>query len=287
MNAVTINMDNIAEYVALIPDEQFENLEREYYRAFGLHDGEKASAVCIYKILNLENAKRDTEAKLEFVNVEPSQRGTGLGKALMEELKRRGDAEGVKSTHFEIPKAGNEATVNFLKRAGFVIKEKEADVIRITMGDLLRSPISKKAPKPDIIGEIDTIPVRKLKSGIMNCIFSSRVDIEEDLPKLPVSWFDSQMSMYTMKDEKVTAIFLVHKKKEDLFEPVVLFALEPGANKDMLGMVRYSVEKALSTCPEGTTIIVNRRNKAVRKLVGGLFPWIKGEDAYRGEREEK
>ncbi len=288
MNTVTIDNDNLSEYKFLIPEDRVENVSREYYRVFAIcDDDQKPVGACMYKLLYLENNTEDTRALLESVFVDPGHRGKGCGRALMEELKKRLAGDAVKSIFFEIPKAGNEEAVGFFKKFGFSIEEKEADRIRIKVEDLLKSPVSKKFKDSDAIGDLESIPVRKIRSGIMNAVFSGRKDIEEDLLSLPFSWYQVQLSSYTIKDNKVTALFLIHQKSEKVYEPMLLFALEPGANKDMLNMVRLTVDMALDKCPKDMEIIVNRRTPAIKKLTAGLFPWIKGENAYKGHREEK
>ncbi len=287
MNALTLEKENLGEFESLIPEKLAENIGREYYRAFIVLDEDQTPvASCIYKLMYLESADRDTEARLESIFVDMDHRGIGCGRALMEELKERLDKEGVKITRFEIPKEGNEDTADFLRKFGFVLEEKESDRIHVTIEDLSKSPACKKIRKSDIIGEIESIPLRKVKAGIMNCVFSSRREVEEDLPNLPLFWHQVQLSAYTMKDNKVTGLFLIHQRGEKEFEPILLFALEPGARKDLLNMIRFTAGRALELCPKDADIVINRKDDSIRNLTNALFPAIKGGKAYSGKREE-
>ncbi len=286
MNTVTIEKENLSLYEALIPKVIAEDIGRKYYRAFGIfNDDEVPVGACVYKLIHLENANHPTQARLDHLIVDPRERGKGYGKALMEEFNTGILSEGAKSSFFELPVKENEKTAEFLKKYGYALEEKEGDLVRVTIEDIMKSPLAAKARIPDIIGDIGEVPMRKVKKGIMNSVFSGN-DIEEDLPNLPLFWFQSQLSAFTMKDEKVTGLFLIHQSDENIFEPMLLFALEPDAKKDLLNMVRFSAQKVMELCPPESYILINRRNNSIRKLVGGLFPWVKGEPVYRGKREE-
>ncbi len=286
MNTVTIEKENLSTFEDLIPKGIAENIARKYYRAFGICDDDEVPVgACVCKMIHVENANQPTMGRLEHLFIDPRQRGKGYGKFLMEELKAGLLLEKAKSSFFELPVKGNEKTAEFLKKNGYTLEEKEGDVVSLTIEDIMKSPLAAKVKIPDIIGDIGEVPMRKVKKGIMNSVFSGN-DIEEDLPNLPLFWFQSQLSAFTMKDDKVTGLFLIHQKDENIFEPVLLFALEPDAKKDLLNMVRFSAQKVMELCPPESYIIINRRNASIRKLVGGLFPKVKGETVYRGTREE-
>ncbi len=287
MKALLINTENLCKYEAYIPEHSVENIGRKYYRAFAVClEDEKPVGVCIYKILYLEEVKISTQAFLETVFIDPGYRGKGYGRFLMEELKQRLDKEGVTRTIFELPKKENDNIIGFFQKFGFDVEEAESDVIHVTMEDIIKSPAVRKNKNRYCIGEIELIPMRKVRSCIMNCIFSGRKDMEADLPNLPISWFHPELSAYTMKDDKVTALFLIHQKNTKVYEPVLLFALEPDARKDLLNMIRFTANKSLDICSPDMDVVINRRNSAIKNLTQGFFPGIDGDVVYKGQRKE-
>ena len=77
---------------------------------------------------------------------------------------------------------------------------------------------------------------------------------------------------------------LVHKQPSERLDVELLFASEPANKQDMIGMIRYSVQKVIENHSRDTQILIRRCNDATRALTDRIFPGKKGAPAIIGEK---
>ena len=88
----------------------------------------------------------------------------------------------------------------------------------------------------------------------MNCVYHKRYGLLDDLPFLPASRFDADISSCFVQDGRICGLFLVHEVNPGTFRPELLFSVEPDASIHLLNMLRFSALAALEIGEEESVI---------------------------------
>jgi hypothetical protein len=75
--------------------------------------------------------------------------------------------------------------------------------------------IRKDKKLPAYIKSLSDITARQYKAAIMTSVFHGRYGLLDDLPFLPMTRFDPDISSCIITDEKVNGLILVHKTMEN------------------------------------------------------------------------
>ncbi len=91
------------------------------------------------------------EAELRNLAVEPGSQGRGVGRALLEEVKGRLRAAGVKSIYLEV-RASNQRALALYYGAGYVLSGRRKDYYHCPSEDalILRRELSERANEPGV-----------------------------------------------------------------------------------------------------------------------------------------
>ena len=119
----------------------------------------------------------------------------------------------------------------------------------------------------------------------MACIFHNSYGLLEDLPFLPMTRFDPDLSCCVMTDERVNGFLLVHRLQSDSFIVELFSSMEPDANIHLLNMMCFAARAVAGLKSEDVKVLLRRHNKGTEGLVGNLFPEKKGETVRMGERK--
>ncbi len=80
---------------------------------------------------------------------------------------------------------------------------------------------------------LSEITHRQFKAGIMTCVIHDRYGLLEDLPFLPMTRFDPDLSCCIETDGSVNGFLLVHKITRGPFRVELFFAEQPDANMNL------------------------------------------------------
>jgi len=281
MNIAEINEENIFRYAEKLPRELVNDMGREYTRGL-VGENETtydAEAMVIWAFKNVEDEKAPTTAEILWLYLSDEAAGKELIGAFIEKAAN----DGAEKACFEFEEA-KEAETAALKAAGFEITDSESRDVCVTVGELAALGINRKDKKPpDYVKSLSDIDARQFKSGIMSCTFHERYGLNDDLPFLPMTRFDPDVSSCVITDGKVNGFILIHKTAEGDYIVELLFAVQPDADKNLLNMMRRSIAAAESFCDQDDTVILRRHNPIARALVGKLFPGKKGRAVMKGE----
>ncbi len=278
-----IDENNLSEYKSCLDQDAAENIERTYYHglAFGEDEHSSPKACLIWFYLYLEEADKDSEARLDYFYAEDKE----SGESILKEFEGRILEEGVTECRFELPKESIKGMEDVFKDYGYTLEEREGTQIIVSVEQLAGLDIVKKKNVPDYIKDLGSLMVRPFRRGIMNCIFHTRRELPEDLPMLSYSWFDPELSSYAEADGRVNGFLLVHKTSSGKLQVFLLSAFGPDAQKELLHMVRFSIIRTLELYPETTQILFRRRDEASKKLSDYFFPESKGENSVYGSKQ--
>ena len=276
-----ITEDNIDELTEILGEDIAENIGREYYYGLTSCDplNEPVSAI-VWCIKNADSFD-DREAELCYFSSEDEEDGEEL---IQEYTDRIGD-ENVIRSFFEF-EDGKDDAGKMLKASGFSASKKEGKNLYGTLGEFSKMSFASKKQTPSYIVGLDSLNMLQFRQGVTNCMFCGRVGINEDLAMLPMEWYEMDISSAMITDGKVNGFFLVHKKPSGVLMPVLLYATGVDARKEMLNMLRFSVNAALEKYPANTKVLIKRHDEKTKALTAYFFPGRKGKKALCGEREE-
>ncbi len=264
----------------LVNAELSEELDREYI--YGLVGKDsitgKVIAGIIWELKNADDDDMPSEAEILWFYAT----NAADGKEILKDMEINVTYDNVSRIYFENPSFSAEE-LEALERAKYTIGKGESRDIVVTVGELAALKLLKKK-KPNYIQPLAELTFRKFKAAIMTAVFRKRYGLLEDLPYLPQTRFDQEISCCTMTDDTVTGLLLVHRTLPGPFIVELLFALQPDANVNLFYMICCAVRMAAAMVPESEKVILRRHNKATELLVKKLFPDKMGETVIKGEK---
>ncbi len=277
MNIIELNEGNITDYKNIIDPDAAENIGREFYHGIAAESDEASySGALIWEYKNVED-DADTDAEIVFINAESKE----VTKELLFEFDKLSSGEDVVRSFFEVFDIQDEVKEGFAGD-GFSVSAGESRDLFVSVSDLSALAAKKKVP-PKIVGLNDIEEVQFMQ-GVLNCLFCGKKGIVDDLQYIEKDWFDHDTSSAVITDGKISGMFLVHRFSSGNLMPVLLSAIGPEANKDLLYMLCFSAKKALEKYPGDTPVIIRRHSDTVDALAKKLFGEKTGKMAVKGER---
>lgn len=273
------NIDLYAEYL----DYASENIGRDWCRAFLITDEEETTpyaGIC----WELIGADDDDEVTSQILWCRIWDEQASI--ALFEEYKQRAKNEGVISTSFELPIEEVRSAKDAFAKAGFSLVEAEGSAISITLSDAMELPFVKKGTLPYYVTNLSDFSERGIKRGIASCLYHGAKGLLYDQATIPTEWFNLDVSSCVETDGKISGLFLLHENPAGALIPQLLFAYGPDFQKDILMMIRCTIQAAGMILPWGTKILLYRHDKRTHALISHLFPNHKGIPVLRGKRAE-
>ncbi|MCR5746114.1 MAG: hypothetical protein K6G03_00215 [Lachnospiraceae bacterium] len=281
MGVIPITEENISQYAGNISSELFNEFKREYFKGL-VYDKEvtdKSFTFIIWNLKNVEDEDTPTEAEILWIQAEDQLEGEELLTAFYLEMNNNN----VKRISFEFESLNN-VEKSILTGKGFEIKEAESRDLRVSVGELYDLEINQRERSiPEYIKSLSDISEKDFKNGILECVFHGRYGILDDLPLLPMTYYDPDISTCIITDNKVNGFILVHKTLSGEFIVELLFCMPPDASENLLHMIRHSVRLADEVCEKEDIVILRRHNKATHGLCKKLFPEKKGVTVLKGE----
>ncbi len=279
MKIVDVTEENKEEYEGLIDELTLNNIGREYCRgiAGSNEDSDDLDAAIFWELKNKDDV---AGARSEILYVLAPDEDDG--DEILTAYNIRTGYDKVARSFFEFPELGSQEQ-RALKRKGFEIREGESRDIYVTVRDLASLKFVRKKP-PSYIRSLSEITPRQFKAGLMASVLHGRYGLQEDLPFLPMSWYDPDISSCVITDEKINGLLLVHEISRGLFRVELLFAMQPDANYNLLDMMRFSIRAAAKYRSEDDRVLLRRHTQAAESLVGKLFPGKQGEEVIIGEK---
>ena len=285
MPVIQITQDIAFKYADRIPPELLNDLDREYFRGLAVEndiDGQLQAAM-IWEMKKLEDLEAPAEAEILWLWVDDEEGG----EALLSEFELSVQNFNVDATRFELESL-EPAERRVLISSGFEISEAESRDICVTVEEMVSlSPFHREVRPVDYIKSLADITTSQFKAGIMDSAYHGRYGLLDDLPFLPMTRYDPDISSCTITDDKINGLLLVHKTVTGIFIVELLFAMEPDANINLLKMMRFSAGMAKALCDPEDIVILRRHNEASKALVHKLFPDKKGNMVFRGEKQNE
>ncbi len=280
MEVVAITTDNAEEFSVFLDEDMQENLDRVFYKGIGaIDDSGNPAGALVYELKDSES-EEDTKSRIRIFNTGSNE----VEKLLMEEYARAVDEEEVEESFYE---SGDEPMSHMLNENGFSLEVSEGLDVVITIEDIKSiSKLVKNRKFPSHIKPLTDISVLQYRSFVKTCLFKGRRGLLDDLAYLPINWFERDISICSITDDKVDGVLLIKKAPSGMLFALLFTAFGPDYKQNLGLMMAAAAQKIVELYPEDTQVVIRRHNDTVRKLTDKFFSVRKGSEVYSGTRSE-
>jgi len=281
MDIVEISEENLEDFHPLLGEDLTEDLKRIFYNGIGAVDEKgQAAGVFVYELYNSES-EEDTKSRICLVKAGDSETADNLKDYYSNTSVK---ADEIVESFFKL---AEEAGAKSLKEAGFSLEKKEDDTLEITIGELAETTIGKPKRIPEHVTNIEVLSVLQFRDAVKKVLFKGHNGIIEDIPYLPKTWFDNDISACVSSGGSVSGLFLIRRTPSGVLVPVLFFSCGAESNKNLLHMLRYSLKQAMQLYPPETVVRIHRRSTSIKALTDNILPGRAGKEIFFGVRKEK
>ncbi len=281
MDIIEISEENIDDFRTLLGEDLSEDVNRIYFNGIGAMDEEgRAKGALVYELLNSES-EEDTKGRICLVQSGDEETADSLEDYYSKTSVKE---EEIVESFYELE---TEADAMALVRAGFSSEKKEDDILTVTLGELSKTALGKKQKGSEQVENISSLSILQFRKAVKDILFKGHKGIMEDIPYLPKDWFDNDISACISSGDRVSGLFLVRRTPSGILIPALLFAYGSDSKKNLLFMLRYSLQQALHIYPPETNVCIPRKNAVTRALTDKLITNRSGAEIFFGIRREK
>lgn len=143
--------------------------------------------------------------------------------------------------------------------------------LRLTLEAIARADFFRDAKLPQDVGSINELDETQFRKGVMNCVFSGRKGIPQDLVTTPQEAFDGYVSSFSMDDGVVRGLFLVRKNEAGELEIVLLQAIGKDAARRIGAMLKEAFFSSINLYPAATVVVIPQNTPEAEMLAKKLF----------------
>ena len=280
MELIDLTIEIAEEFSAFINEDMAENLGREFFYGIGVLDDDGSTrGAMIYELLNVEDQDNLKSRIYAF-----GGDGKDIKDMLMKEYESIIKAEGVVESFYE---SDDESLAKALKDRGFSKETSESLDIIVTIKDI-KKVISKLNLNniPDNILLLSDVFVHQYREFANKCVDNGKYGLLEDLEFLSMDWFEENISSCLVVEDKVNGAFLIKKAPSNTLYALLYVAFGVENQKDLAFLMARTANRIVEDYPKDTKIVIRRHNDSVKKLTDSIFPGMKGEQVYVGQRSE-
>ena len=281
MEVIVLTEENVSRYEDYISQDVAENIGRTYHRGLIVTNDDVPVAGMVWELKNVLKEK-DVESRIIWMTIEDESAGDVLFGKYDELIK---EASVIKS-YFSLPARTGKEEKKLLKEKGFTVALMEGDQITARLSEIAEIEFVKKIKKAETINPLRFITQRGFNSVLRRMMSIGHYGICEDLPYLPRSYFENDISCFSEVDGVINGLLLCHKYPSGKIEVSMIAAVGKDYVKILPYMIAISVQNALEIYPPETEVIIDRHNYASLALGEKLFPRGFGVPVYIGERSE-
>ena len=276
MEIKEINHANLSDHEELASSDEAENIGRTCCRGLMAYDMFESKGAIVWTTMNAETDNAGEE--IGFLQASDEYAAAEL----IEEHDAVVRSEGIAYSFLE-EKDMPEGIRSALESAGFRVVNTESRDICTDVGSLdgIKVPRTRL---PDYVMSIGRLTEIELWNGLTLCLYDGRKGLVEDLDQMTEEWFDPDISSCIKADGKVEGMLLVHRSPSGTLMPVLFYCRGRDQNKNLMYMLRFSINAARKKYDADTKVVLRRHDDATTNLISYLFPDAKGESVYRGER---
>ena len=281
MEVIMLTEDNVAGFESYLTEDVAENIGRTYYRGLVVTEDDTPVAGMIWELKNVIN-EENVESHIKWLKIERED----AADPMFEKYGQMAMETSVKKTTVSLPARTGKTEKAILKNKGFSVALMEGDQITARLSEIAQIEFVKKIKKPESINPLRFITQRGFNSVLRRMMSLGHFGICEDLPYLPRSYFENDISCFSEVDGVINGLFLCHKYPSGKLEVSMIAAIGKDYVKILPYMIGVAVQNAIEIYPPDTEVIIDRHNYASLALGEKLFPRGFGIPIYVGERTE-
>ena len=285
MNIIILDEDNIEEYKEYINPDIAENIGRPFFRGIIVHEEDDPVAGMIWEV---KNSMQDAEkvSNIHWLRIDKCRNEEGVVKALFDNYVSMIREDEVIRSDYSLSARMSEVEKKVLEENGFTVKLMEGDVIKARLSEISELQFFKNAKISDIVQPLRNMTQRGFNAAARQFHAAGHYGICEDLPYLPRSYFENDISCYVEENDEVEGMFLFHLNPSGGLV-IVLMAVIGGDYKKILPlMIKKSMTSMTDYYSPDTEIWIDRHDYASLAISEKLFPRGFGVPVYIGSRDE-
>lgn len=280
MEVVEISDENLDSFLSLLGEDLAEDVKRVYYGGIGaLDDSDKPLGAFIYELLNSDNDD-DVEGRILFAEYEKQEVFDELRDYYSENTV---EDEEITLSSYELEE---EETANAFVKAGFSSEKKESDTLLVTLEEIQKLELAAAKKLPGYVNSIDQLSLQDYREAVKQILFKGHKGVMDDIAYLPMDWFECGISSCVISGDKVKGLFLIRKTPSGALIPALLFAYGPEFKKNLIYLIKYTIQKALKKYPPETKVFIIKKDAGTKALAQKLLPGKTGTQVFFGTREE-
>ncbi len=283
MQIIGLTLENANDYSGFLTADIAELIGRDFVCGFVLvpDEDEKPVAGIVWELGRGKN-ELETYSHILFIKAKDAE----SAKLLLEEYTETVVYVECNASTFELATSLGSVEKKALEEAGFAIEEKEGSVVSIMLADLGMTLLKGTEEADENLRPISEADEREFGGLIARFDLDDNRGSLEDLPYLPRTYFDEDISCYIAQGEQIGALALFHKKPSKKVEVCFIAALEE-AEATMEQMVKEAVIHAEEKLDPPTKFLFNKKDEDLFAFIKKNFPKAKGAQVLYGFRKEE
>lgn len=144
--------------------------------------------------------------------------------------------------------------------------------LRISLKEISETEFFRNPKMPQDVGSINELSETEFRKGLMNCVFSGRKSIPQDIVKKSIDFYDDYVSSFAVEEGKVLGLFLVRKNEMGELELIMLQSVGKDYSKRLVAMVLDAFRTAINLYSDDTVVVIPQNTPEARALTKKLFP---------------
>ena len=282
MHIVDLNEESIDEYIDYIDPDVAENIGRFFFRGILCFDEDDLSGGMIWEVRNTMREEKN-ESNIVWLRIDSDE----AGEFLFDNYSDLISLDDVEASTISLPARGASKEKESLENAGFKVVFMEGDLIKTQLSEIAELDAFKKVKPGDSIRPLKNMTQRGFNAGVRPFMDKGLYGLCQDLPYLPRSYFENDISSYSENEGQVNGLFLFHKNPSGGLAIVVMAAIGNDYGKILPQMIKRSITSAIEIYSPDTEVWIDRHNYASLALSEKLFPRGFGIPVFIGKRQEK
>lgn len=282
MEVRTLTKSNLSDYAGIVDPSAAENIGRDHYRGFALHDdltGETYAGM-IWKLRDIDRKERRSEIKWFFAT------DSDYCRWLFREFETQAEQEKVVSVALELT-PGDEMSEEVMDRLNYNTYLSESKLLYVSVGRCSKA-IREKGRDADRIRPLSALSLKQFNKGISLLKGKKHPGSygAEDFDNLSMYWYDPDISCALLgEDGRPKGMLLMHETCLGTLKVELFFAEGKDARANLVEMMSYCARALNEKFPPEKIVEIDREGESARAITERLFPLIHGREVLRAVKE--